>query len=103
MSGDVLFMLYQLVIHLLNQVCAFIAKLRQMDNGIFYEVEAVNLILDAHIERGSDGAFLQVTVNVHVVVIALKGEFVDQGWVAVECEDNGFKIGRASCRERVSS
>ena len=64
MSGDVLFMLYQLVIHLLNQVCAFIAKLRQMDNGIFYEVEAVNLILDAHIERGSDGAFLQVTVNV---------------------------------------
>ena len=70
---DILLMLHQLIIHFLDQMGALISQLGQMDDGILYQVEPVDLVLDPHVEGSGDGAFLQVAVNMHVVVIPLKG------------------------------
>ena len=52
--GNVLFVLYQLVVHLLDQERSLVAKLWQVHDCIFYQVETVNLILYTHIKWCSD-------------------------------------------------
>ena len=59
-----------------------------MHYRIFYQTEAVKLVLDTHVERCRDGAFLLVTMNRHIVVVALVGQLMNQGRITVECEDN---------------
>ena len=86
--GNVLLVLYQFVVHLLDQERTTIAKLRQMHHGIFHQAEAVKLVLDTHVERCRDGTFLLVTMNRHIVVVALVGQLMNQGRITVECEDN---------------
>lgn len=49
--GDILLMLHQLIAHLLVEVRAAVAKLRQAQQNVLDEVEAVDIILHAHIER----------------------------------------------------
>lgn len=53
---DILLMLHQLIAHLLVEVRAAVAKLRQAQQNVLDEVEAVDIILHAHIERRGDGA-----------------------------------------------
>ena len=50
---DVVLMSNQLVVHLLDQISALVAQLRQVLQGILNQVEAVDLVLHAHIERSS--------------------------------------------------
>ena len=71
-----------------------VAQLRQMDDGVFYQVEPVNLVLHPHVEGGGDGAFLLVSVNGQVAVETLIGQFMDQGRIAVEGENNRFILGK---------
>ena len=110
-------MLHQLIAHLLVEIRAAVAKLRQAQQNVLDEVEAVDIILHAHIERRGDGALLPVAANVQVAVMTAVGQLMNERRVAVEGEDDrlilgeqsivisvrqAMKIGRASCRERVS-
>ena len=70
---DVLFVLNELVAHLLVEISAAIAEVRQLEEHRLNEVETVDLVLDADVERGRDGAFLVITVNVEVVIVAAIG------------------------------
>ena len=58
-----------------------------MHYRVFYQTEAVKLVLDTHVERCRDGAFLLIAVNRHVVIIALIGQLMDQSRISVERED----------------
>ncbi len=55
--GNVLLVLYQLIIHFLDEVGTTVAQLRQMHYRVFYQTEAVKLVLDTHVERCRDGTF----------------------------------------------
>ena len=88
--SDVLFVLNKLVVHLLNQIGTLVSKLGQMHNSVFYQIETVDLVLNTHIKRSGDGTFLLVSMNRHVVVVALESQLVDQGRISMECEDNRF-------------
>ena len=91
--GDILLVLHQLVVHALDEVRALVAQLGQVDDGVLHQVEAVNLVLHAHIEGGGDGALFLVAVNAQVAVGALVGQLVDEGGIAVESEDDGLILG----------
>ena len=86
-------MLNELVAHLLIEISAAGAEVRQLEEHGLDEVEAVDFVLDADVERGRDGAFLVVAMNVEVVVVAAIGQLVDEGWVAVEVEDDWLVFG----------
>ena len=86
-------MLNELVAHLLVEISAAVAEVRQLEEHRLNEVEAVDFVLDADVERGRDGAFLVITVNVEVVVVAAIGQLMDESWVAVEVEDDWLILG----------
>ena len=86
-------MLNELVAHLLVEISAAIAEVRQLEEHRLNEVETVDFVLDADVERGRDGAFLVVTMNVEVVVVAAIGQLMDESWVAVEVEDDWLVFG----------
>ena len=89
-------MLHQLIAHLLVEVRAAVAKLRQAQQNVLDEVEAVDIILHAHIERRGDGAFLLVAMDRQVAVGTLVGQLMDQGRVTMECEDDRLILGEQS-------
>ena len=64
--SNILLVFDQFVIHLLNQMSALVAKLRQMHDYIFYKVETVNLVLYTHIKWCCNCSFLQISVNRHI-------------------------------------
>lgn len=66
---DVVLMSNQLVVHLLDQISALVAQLRQVLQGILNQVEAVDLVLHAHIERRGDGALLLVAMDRQVALV----------------------------------
>ena len=90
---DVVFVFYEQVVHLLEERAARIAQLRQDGDRRFYEVEAVDLILHAHVERRRDRAFFRVTEHVQVFIMARVGKFMNEGRIAVEVEDDGLVLG----------
>ena len=63
-------------------------ELRQAQQNVLDEVEAVDIILHAHIERRGDGALLPVAANVQVAVMTAVGQLMDKRRVAVEGEDD---------------
>ena len=81
-------MLYQFVVHFLNQIGTAVAQLRKEANDILHQVEAVDLILHAHIKRRGDSAFLLVAIYMEITVRPSVGQLVNQGMVAVECEND---------------
>ena len=87
---NVLLVFYQFVVHLLNEEGTFVAKLGQVHDGVFYQVEPVNLVLDTHVKGSGNRTFFQVSVNGHVVVIPLEGQLVNQGRIAVEGKNYRF-------------
>ena len=108
---DVVLVGDQLVVHLLDKVRTAVAQLGQMQQHILDQMEAVDLVLHAHIKRHGDGAFLLVAVDTQVAVGALVGQLVYQRRVAVEREDDGLILdnrhrsgrGGAWCRVPASS
>ena len=44
--GNILLVLYQLIIHFLDQEGTTVAQLRQMHYRVFYQTEAVKLVLE---------------------------------------------------------
>ena len=91
--GDVLLVLDEFVLHLLDEVAASVAELRQVVDGSHDEVEAVEVVHDAHVERGGDSALFDVAAHMDVLVVALVGELVDEARVAVEGEHDGLVRG----------
>ena len=57
---DVVLVSDQLVVHLLGEVRTAVAQLWQIQQRILEQMEAVDLVLHAHIKRRGDGAFLLV-------------------------------------------
>ena len=56
-------------------------------------MEAVEVVLHPHVERGRDGALFLVAADVQVAVGAAVGQAVDQPGVAVEAEDDVLVLG----------
>ena len=75
---DVVLVSNQLVAHLLIQISALVAQLRQVLQDILNQVEAVDLVLHAHIERRGDGAFFLVAMDRQVAVGTLVGQLMDR-------------------------
>ena len=90
---DVLLMLNEFVAHLLVEVSAAVAKSWELKKHRLDEVEAVDFILDADVEWSGDGAFLVVTMNVEVMVVTAIGKLMDEGWIAMEVEDDWLVFG----------
>ena len=62
------------------------------------QTKPVYLVLNGQSQGRVDTAFLSITVHVHVVVVGTAvGQFVDQGGVTMEVEDNRLII----CKQRV--
>ena len=86
-------MLHQLILHLLDQVCAAIAQLGQAANRVDDQVKAVDVVEHAHVEGGGDGALLLIAPDVEVLVVAAIGQLMDQGGIAVIGDDDGLILG----------
>ena len=56
-------------------------------------MEAIDFVLDTDIEWSGDGAFFMVAMNVEVMVVTAVGELMDEGWIAVEVEDDWLVFG----------
>ena len=56
-------------------------------------MEAIDFILDADVEWSGDGSFLVVAMDVDVMVVTAIGKLMDEGWIAVEVEDDRFVFG----------
>ena len=56
--ADVLAMLHQLILHLLDEVCAAIAQLWQTAHRVDDQIKPVNVVEDPHIEGRGDGNFI---------------------------------------------
>ena len=91
---DVVLVLDQLVVHLLDEVSTAIAQLGQMQHSILYQMEAVDLVLHAHIKRRGDGALFLIAMDRQVAVGALIGQLVYQRGIVVEGEDDGLILGK---------
>lgn len=90
---DVVLVGDELVIHLLDEVRTAVAQPGQMQQRILDRMEAVDLVLHAHIKRRGDGALLLVAVDTQVAVGALIGQLMYQRGIAVEREDDGLILG----------
>ena len=86
-------MLNELVAHLLVEVCAAVAKVWQLKEHRLNEVETIDFILDADVEWSGDGSFFVVAMDVDVMVVTAIGKLMDEGWIAVEVEDDRFVFG----------
>ena len=87
-------MLNELIAHLLVEVSATITELRQELDGIHYQVETVDVVLYAYVERSRDGTFLLVAANVHqTVVVTTVGQLVDERSISVEVEEYRLILG----------
>ena len=90
---DVVLVLYQLVVHLLDEVSTAIAQLGQMQHSVLDQMETVDLVLHTHIERRGDGALFLIAVDAQIAVCALIGQLMHQRGIAVEREDDGLVLG----------
>ena len=86
-------MLDELILHLLHEVGAAVAELRQAADRVDDEVKAVDVVQNAHIEGRGDGALLLVAAHMEVAVVAAVGQLVDERGVAVVGEDDGLILG----------
>ena len=90
---DELLVLDKLVAHLLIEVGTAVAKSWELKKHRLDKVEAVDFILDADVEWSGDGSFLVVAMDVEIMVVTTVGKLVDEGWIAVEVEDDWFVFG----------
>ena len=91
--SDVLSMLDELILHLLDEVRAAVAKLREIIDRRHDEVEAIQSVKDSHVEGRGDGALFDVAADVDVLVVASVSQLMDEAGIAVEGEDDGLVGG----------
>ena len=94
----ILFMLNQLIAHLLIEVGTSVAKLRKELKSILYKVETVYIVLHTYIEGSSDSAFLLITAYMHeTIIMTTVCKFMNKCCITVEVEDNRL----VCCKEHV--
>ena len=54
---------------------------------------SVDGVLYSHVKRSGDGSFLAIAFDLEVAIMAMVGELMDEGRVAVEVEYDGFVLG----------
>jgi carbamate kinase len=79
--------------HHLLQIGALAAQMRQPIDDVLHQMEAVQIVLHAHVEGGGDRAFLLVAAHMQVAVGPAIGQPVDQRGIAVEAEDDVLVLG----------
>src|ERR1039458_6052005 len=100
---DVLLVLDELVLKLLLEIDAPVARLWQAINGGHDEVEAIQIIQHRHVEGRGDGPFFLVTADVQVLVVgAAVGQSVDQPRVGMERKDDRLVFGEKLVEIRVA-
>ena len=90
---DVVLVGDQLVVHLPDEVRTAVAQLGQMQQRILNQMEAVDLVLHAHIKRRGDGALFLIAMDRQVAVCTLVGQLMYQRGIVVEREDDGLILG----------
>ena len=91
--GDILLVLNELIPHLLQQIGTAVAQLGQMLDHIHHQMEPVDVVLDTHIKGRGDGTLLHVAADMEVLVVAVRGQLVDQLGIAVEGKNDGLILG----------
>ena len=91
---DVVLVGDEFVVHLLDEVGTAVAQPGQMQQRILDQMEAVDLVLHAHIKRRGDGALFLIAMDRQVAVGALIGQLVYQRGIVVEGEDDGLILGK---------
>ena len=91
---DVVLVGDEFVIHLLDEVGTAVAQPGQVEQRILDQMEAVDLVLHAHIKRRGDGALFLIAMDRQVAVGALIGQLVYQRGIVVEGEDDGLILGK---------
>ncbi len=86
-------LLDQFVLHQLLQVRPFGTQMRQAIDHILHQVEAVQVVLYAHVEGRGDCAFFLVAPDVKVTVGSPVGQPMHQPGVAVEAKDDVLVFG----------
>ena len=71
--GDIVFVLDQLVAHLLLEIGTPAPKLGELLHYIDDKMKAVQTVLDAYVERRRDRAFLVVAAHMQVMTDAVVG------------------------------
>ena len=87
-GGDILVVLYQLVLHQLDEEGAAIAQLGQALDYVDDQIKAVDAVLNPHVEGGGNGALFNIAPDMEIFVPAAVGQLMHQGGVAVEGEDD---------------
>ena len=77
--ADILAMLHQLILHLLDEVCAAIAQLRQTAHRVDDQIKPVDVVEYPHIEGRGDGTLLLVAADMEIFVVAAIGQLMDEG------------------------
>ena len=67
--------------------------MRQPIDHVFHQVEAVQVILNPHVEGRRDGALFLVAADVQVAVGPAVGQAVDQPRVSMEAKDDVLVFG----------
>jgi len=84
----------ELISDSLHRVSSKIPKFWHPVNHVCYQMEAIQIVPDNHVERRGRGPLLLVTPDMKVVVVGPTiGQAVDQPGVAVVGENDGF-VGR---------
>ncbi len=91
-ARDVQLVLYERVFHELNEVAVPVPEIDVVQRQ-HHEVEAVDLVLDAHIKGCGDRALLLIAAHVDVPVFPFVGQLVDEGRIAVKGKDDGLVDG----------
>ena len=86
MLVDIVFVLDKFVPHDLLQVITLVAQVLQKIDRILHQMEAIQPVLNAHVEGCRDGAFLVVAAHMKIAIGAPVGEAMDQRGISVEGE-----------------
>src|SRR5215204_6468246 len=93
-AGDILLVLHELVADRLLSVSGPRTELRNTVDDIADEVEAIQIIHHAHVERCAGGTLLLVAAHVKIpVTIAPVGEAVNEPRIAVKGKDDRLVRG----------
>src|ERR1700734_3054048 len=88
-AANVLAMVDELVADFLLGVCGALAKLRHAVDDIADQMETVEVVDHAHVERRGRGSLFLVTAHMNVVVAGAPiGQAMDQPRIAVKGEDD---------------
>jgi len=90
---DIVFVFDELIADDLFEIVAFGADMGHSIDDVLYQVEAIDLILDAHVEGRGDGALFLVAADVHMVVGPAVGQSMNQPGIAVKGEYDVLVLG----------